>query len=263
MAKSKKEKYIKKVGITGIGDDYTVYEISIRERILGYLIGFFAGAAAAHIMFGNYFSSLIIGLIIGFFAIPILRTYLFNRQKKTILLQFRDLLDSLSNSFSAGKNTPDAFSDALNDMKLSYGDDAIISKEVSIIISGLHSNFTIEDMLKDMSLRCGLQDINSFADTFSVCNRLGGNLKKVVSETRDIISDKIEIEMEIQTTITSNKNEMNVMALMPFVIVLMMGLLGEESITANTPLNIIVKFFAIALFVVAYVIGRRITNIKL
>lgn len=263
MAKSKKERYIKKTGITGIGDDYNIYELSIQERIIGYMIGLLAGAAATQIMFGTYIASLIIGIIIGFFAVPIVRSILFNRQKQTILLQFRDLLDSLTNSFSAGKNTPDAFTDALNDMKLSYGDEAIISKEISIIISGLHSNFTIEDLLKDMSTRCGIQDINSFADTFSVCNRLGGNLKKVVSETRDIISDKIEIEMEIQTTITSNKNEMNVMAVMPFVIVLMMGLLGEDSITANTPLNIIVKLFAIGLFVIAYMIGRRITNIKL
>lgn len=95
------------------------------------------------------------------------------------------MLDSLSNSFSAGKNTPDAFTDAYSDLKLAYGEQAPIVKEMAIIVSGLHNNFVIEDLLRDMSARCGIDDINSFAETFAVCNRLGGNLKKVVVDSRD------------------------------------------------------------------------------
>ena len=110
--------------------------------------------------------------------------------------------------------------------------------------------------------RCGIDDINSFAETFAVCNRLGGNLKKVVVDSRDIISDKIEIEMEIQTTVAANKNEINIMCVMPFVIIAMMGTLGQASITANTPLNVLVKLIAIFMFVIAYKLGRKITDIK-
>lgn len=263
MAKKTKEKYVKKVGITGAGDDYNIYQLSVKENVIGYLIGVLLGTAATQIMFGQIIVSIFLGIVIGFFAIPVINNILLNRQRKTIIMQFRDLLDSLTNSFSAGKNTPDAFADSLNDIKMAYGEDAIMSKEISIILSGLHSNFNIEDLLRDLALRCGLQDIKSFADTFAVCNRLGGNLKRVVSETRDIMSDKIEIEMQIQTTITSNKSELNVMAVMPFVIILMMGLLGQDSITANTPQNIIVKIFATALFIAAYLMGKRITDIKI
>lgn len=66
------------------------------------------------------------------------------------------MLDSLSNSFSAGKNTPDAFTDAYSDLKLAYGEQAPIVKEMAIIVSGLHNNFVIEDLLRDMSARCGI-----------------------------------------------------------------------------------------------------------
>ena len=132
----------------------------------------------------------------------------------------------------------------------------------AIIVSGLHNNFVIEDLLRDMSARCGIDDINSFAETFAVCNRLGGNLKKVVVDSRDIISDKIEIEMEIQTTVAANKNEINIMCVMPFVSIAMMGTMGQASITANTPLNVLVKLIAIFMFVIAYKLGRKITDIK-
>lgn len=258
----KKEKYVEKVGITGTGKDYNIYKMSIREKVTGFLIGFALGAAGMQIMFGVFAASIILGAVIGILTVPVYKKHLHKKQRGQILSQFRDLLDSLSNSFSAGKNTPDSFSDALNDMKMAYGKTAPITREVDIIVTGLQSNFTIEDLLKDMALRCGLDDIKSFADTFSVCNRLGGNLKKVVSESRDIINSKIEIEMEIQTIISSNKNEMNIMAVMPFIIVSMMGMLGQASITANTPLNVIVKLLAIGLFVFAYVIGRKMTEIQ-
>ena len=258
----KKEKYIPLVGITGVGEDYNIYILSPVERITGFLTGLAAGFLAAHIMFGVFVASLIIGVAVGFFAVPVYRGYLQEKRKRSILMQFRDVLDSLSNSFSSGKNTLDAFSDAYNDLKMSYGEKVPMVKELSIVMNGLHNNFVIEDLLRDMSARCGIDDINSFAETYAVCNRLGGNLKKIVSESRDIINDKIEIEMEIQTTIASNKNEINIMCVMPFVIILMMGMLGEASITANTPINVVVKVIAIIMFVVAYMIGKKITDIK-
>lgn len=217
MGKSKKkEKYVPLTGLTGIGEDYNIYIMDPREKIIGYLIGFVAGFLAAQIMFGVVIASIVIGAAVGFYAIPVYRRYLQERRRKAILLQFRDMLDSLSNSFSAGKNTPDAFTDAYSDLKLAYGEQAPIVKEMAIIVSGLHNNFVIEDLLRDMSARCGIDDINSFAETFAVCNRLGGNLKKVVVDSRDIISDKIEIEMEIQTTVAANKNEINIMCVMEY-----------------------------------------------
>ena len=79
---------------------------------------------------------------------------------------------------------------------------------------------------------------------------------------KNIISDKIEIEMEIQTTVASNRNEINIMSVMPFVIIAMMGTLGQSAITANTPVNIAVKSIALIMFVIAYVLGRKITDIK-
>lgn len=60
----------------------------------------------------------------------------------------------------------------------------------------------------------------------------------------------------------ANKNEINIMCVMPFVIIAMMGTLGQASITANTPLNVLVKLIAIFMFVIAYKLGRKITDIK-
>lgn len=245
-----------------IGCDYNTYNLSMTETITGFVVGMIAGALAVFVMFGQIVVSVVAGLAIGVVAVSVYKKYLLNKRKKAILLQFRDMLDSLSNSFSAGKNTVGAFTDAYADLKMTYGEKAPIVNELTIILKGLYNNFTIEDLLKSMARRCGLEDINNFAETFAVCNRMGGNLKRIVSESKDIINDKIEIEMEIQATVASNKNEINILCVMPFVIISLMKLMGVDTATGNTPLNVTVKIIAIVIFVAAYILGRKIADIR-
>ena len=95
----------------------------------------------------------------------------------------------------------------------------------------------IDDMLSNSALRSHLDDIESFATIFEVTNRYGGNLKKVVGETRQIINEKIETEMEIRTLLAANKNDLNIMILMPVVLMLMLGGMGDMSIVQNTPVT--------------------------
>ena len=115
----------------------------------------------------------------------------------------------------------------------------------------------------DFAERSGLEDVRSFADVFEVCNRKGGNLKKIVTQTRDIISEKMEIEMEIDTLLAGNKNELNIMMVMPLIIVFMLNGLGTGTVNANTFQNIALKLFCIALFGVAYYLGKKLTDIKI
>ena len=83
----------------------------------------------------------------------------------------------------------------------------------------------------DLGDRSGLEDITNFSDVFEVSNRLGGNLKQVVSESYDMIRDKIDIELEINTIVASGRNELNIMAALPFLVVLMMKATSDSTAT--------------------------------
>ena len=48
-------------------------------------------------------------------------------------------------------------------------------------------------------------------------------MRRVVGETREINNDKIETELEIQTLLTANKNDLNIMIVMPVLIMLMIN----------------------------------------
>lgn len=259
----KKQKQTENKEIVNRGKDYRVYTMTKTDWTIARGIGFGIGFIVSWIFFSNFVFALICGVAGMLISPKFYRNY---KQKKEIDFlrdQFKDLLDSLSTSYSAGKNTVSAFEESLKDMIAIYGENAYIVKEVEAINGGLKNNINIETLLLDFAERSGLEDVRSFADVFEVCNRKGGNLKKIVTQTRDIISEKMEIEMEIDTLLAGNKNELNIMMVMPLIIVFMLNGLGTGTVNANTFRNIALKLFCIALFGVAYYLGKKLTDIKI
>jgi tight adherence protein B len=243
--------------------DYSHYHLNRNEKIAGFTIGFGVAFLPLFVFFQSIIVNGMFGIFFGFFSLPLYQNHLLRKQSKSLLIQFTDLLDSLSNSYTVGRNTMGAFKDAFNDLKNQYGDGALIVYEVKTILMGLENNFTIEELLTNFAERSHLDDVKSFVNTFIVCNRSGGNLKKIVMDSRSIISDKVEIQMDIETKIIEKKNELNIMLVMPIIIVAMLGTLGSESITNNSPINIFVKIIAIIIFIIAYLIGKKIIDIKI
>lgn len=250
-------------GLMNVGKDYHNYRMTATDRLISFALGFLVGAIVSWAFFSNLIFAAVCGLVCAAFAPNIYRKYRRDRVIESLREQFRDLLDSLSASYSAGKNTTSAFQSSEKDMISIYGEDADIVEEIRIINGGLKNNVNIEALLSDFAQRSGIEDIQSFADVFEVCNRQGGNLKRIVMETRDIINDKIEIEMEIGTMLAGNKNELNIMIVMPVIVVLMLNGFGSGTANANTLSNIVLKVGCIALFGIAYFLGKKLTDIKI
>lgn len=262
--KVKKEKpvYTPIPGIMGIGEDYHVYDMTMMDRMTAVGIGLLAGVAVGYVFFNSWLAAAAVSVIAAIYLQKPWQEYLKKKRLKKLLLEFKDLLETLTASYSAGQTTSKAFSDAMNEMSDLFGEGADIVNELKMINVGLQHNYNIEDLLLNFAQRSGLDDVDSFANVFEVCNRKGGNLKQIVGETRSVINDKIEIEMEIQTMVAASKNELNIMMVMPFIIMLTMRGLGD-SMTGNSIVNIIVKFVALGIFVAAYVVGIRLVDIKL
>lgn len=260
--RKQKEVYVPIPGVMGIGEDYHVYHMTRMDRLTACGLGVVLGVAVGYVFFNSCVAAAVIAVVAGIYLQEPFREYLKKKRLKKLLLEFKDLLETLTASYSAGQTTTKAFSDALNEMSDLFGEDADIVTELKMINVGLQHNYNIEDLLLNFAQRSGLDDVDSFANVFEVCNRKGGNLKQIVGETRNVINDKIEIEMEIQTMVAASKNELNIMMVMPFIIMLTMRGLGD-SMTGNSLVNIIVKLIALGIFAAAYVIGSKLIEIKL
>lgn len=262
--KKKKEIYVPKKGLTGKGTDYHIYTVSGRERITAFLIGLAGTSVVVYLFFKSLFWGILMGIAVGIYIQKYNASYLCEKRRKMLLMQFRDMLEALASSYSSGKNTNGAFEDAYGDMVQIYGETADIVQELRIILMGIGSNINIENLLADFADRSGLEDIKSFADVFEVSVKQGANVKDIISATRDIINDKIEIELEIGTLLSGNKNELNIMMVMPLIIIVSMEGLGSGmTAVGNTPLNILIKIVSIGMFATAYLLGKKITTIKI
>lgn len=244
--------------------DYDVYNMNTKEKAMGFSIGFVLGYFVFSIFFDVFILSIIAGFASGYIGIIVYRNILCNNRKNALLLQFRDMLEALNTSVGTGKNIPDAFLDCLTDMRNQFDEESYIVSELTRILSGYNNNVPMEIMVADFAKRSHCEDIESFSDVFTVALRKGGNMKSVISETKDVIAGKIAMQMEISSLIAGKKNELNIMIIMPFIVVLLVnGMMTTSSDPKTVIVTFIVKVIALCMFIFAYWLGRKFMKIEI
>ena len=202
--------------------NYKVYYMKPTEKILTFAIAFIVGALVGYLFYGGigkdeygqatlitYILNILIpattGIVTGFVYLPLRVESIVEKRKKELAKQFRDMLDGLTTSLGAGKNVNDSFFSVYEDLKVQYDEDAYILKELEVIQYGILNNIPIEEVLEDFGIRSANEDINSFARVFKISYRKGGNFKDIIRNTHNVLSDKMEINEDIETIISSNK----------------------------------------------------------
>lgn len=261
--------------------NYRVYHMSKLEKVLYFLLAFAVGAAVGYLFYGGIGKNeygdpttttrvldilipTIVGGIAGYLYVPMRNKAIVAKRKTELGRQFRDMLDALTTSLGAGKNVNDSFISVYDDLKVQYDGDAFILKELEVLIAGIHNNVPIEDVLEDFGKRSDNDDVLSFANVFRVSYRKGGNIKDVIRNTHEILSDKMEIAEDIETMVTSNKTEQSIMIFMPIALIGVIKMMSPE-FAANfvSPTGIISTTISIVVFVVAYFIGKAVLDIKI
>lgn len=260
--------------------NYKVYYMSMTEKVLYFILAFVLGAAVGYLFYGGIGKDefgrpttltwilditipCAIGIAAGIAFLPIRTQQIIDKKRRALNTQFRDMLEALNTSLGAGKNVMDSFIAVYDDLKVQYDEGADILQELEVILSGMSNNVDIEDLLLDFGIRSGLEDIYSFANVFQICYRKGGNIKDTIRNTHDILSDKMAITEDIETIVTANKTEQNIMIVMPIGLIGMIKMMSPE-FAANfvTPAGIIATTIGVALFVGSYYIGKIVLDIK-
>ena len=260
--------------------NYKAYYMSKLEKVLTFLAAFIVGGAVGYLFYGGmakdingeptkltYILNVIVvaitGTIAGKLYLPMRVKSIINKRYLNLRLQFRELLDALTTSLGSGKNVTDSFKSAYDDMQMLYSEDAYIVQELKVILSGIANNIQIEVLLQDFGARSNIDDIMSFANVFETCYRKGGNIKEIIQSTHQIINDKMEVELEIQTIITSSATEQKIMTVMPVALIAMIKMMSPE-FASNfvSPIGIISSTIALVMIVASYFIGKKIMDIK-
>lgn len=245
--------------------DYTVSPSGFFDHILALVIGFAAGFAVLFIFYKIWILSIIGGVVFGVINIFVAAQSAITKRKKKLRIQFYDLLEAMSVAMRAGNPVIKALESAREDLSLIYSEDSDIITELKIMIGRFNNAVPLSEIFSDLAKRSGLEDIASFASIYSTIEGKSSRANEIVRETQQIISDKMEIEMEIDTMMTAAKSEVNIMLFMPLIILGVIGYAGAGFMDAiyTTAAGRIVSTGGLIVFIVSYIMARKFSSIKL
>jgi tight adherence protein B len=199
--------------------DYRTYKLTGREWIIYGGQGLAIAATIAYVCY----RSVLAGLIFAPLAViwpMVMRKELAARRYRQLEQEFREGIMTLSSAIAAGYSPENAMKEAESELRLMYGDDAMIVREFEMINLQVSMNIPLEKAWESFALRSGNSDIENFAGVIRIAKRSGGDFKRIISHTADIIGDKLSIKEEI-TTMTSGKQfEQKIMELIPVLIII-------------------------------------------
>jgi tight adherence protein B len=243
---------------------YTVYELTLLQKILAISVGSLLLFGVGYLFYHQWILSVLL-MPGGMYAPRILRAYLLQRRRNTLNLQFKQTLFSLSSSLSAGRSVENAFREAVQDLCMldPEGSSDMIS-ELNIICARMEFGQPVEEALRDFSKRAGMEDIERFADVFSVCKRTGGDLVEVVRRTSTIIGEKLDIQQDISVSIAQKKFEAKALLISPLIMVMFMSLTaGDYMQPMYTGAGIVISTLALMALFLCYLWTTKIMDIPL
>ncbi|MCM3739536.1 type II secretion system F family protein [Oceanobacillus luteolus] len=266
----KRERSIQAIRMRTLGGntliDYATYELSFGEKVKYTLMAGAVLFGIAYLFYDNFIVSSIVGLL-GVFYPRMKKKSLNEKRKNELLLQFKEAISALSSSLAAGQSIENAFRDALKDLKLLYpNDDIHIIKEFNLINRRIENGETVERAIDDFAKRSDIEDIINFSNVFITCKRTGGDLVRVIKQTSDILSDKIEIQQEIRILVSQKKFESKIMAIAPIGIILMLRVSSPEFVAPLFDLGTpgpVVMTVALIFIVLSLFISQKIMDIKI
>lgn len=244
--------------------DYSVYIFSIKEKLILFIQWLTICGILAFFFYRSLIAFVILMLFYPFF-IRWRREAFKKKRRWELTLGFKEVVETVAGNLQAGNSVENAFRHAYGDLRTLYGEDADIIKELQVIGRGLDSNLVLEGLLLDLGKRSEVSDIMDFADIFAAAKRTGGNLKEIISDTAQTISEKIDMKRELRILISEKQFEQKIMSVIPFFILAYIGLTSPgyfDSLYGNLS-GIAIMSGCLAAYVAAIIWGMKITAIEI
>jgi len=238
---------------------------TITDYIFAFVIGVSAGFLVFFIFYKMFVLAIFGGVVIGVVNIIVSSHTAIIKRVFRLRIQFYDMLEAMAVAMRAGNPMLKSLISAREDLTLIYPQDSDIITELDIIIGRFNNAVPLSESFSDLALRSGLDDIAGFATIYATIEGKSGRADEIIRETQQIIADKMEIEMEIDTMMTAAKTEVNIMLFMPLVILGVIGWAGAGFMDAiyTTAAGRIVSTGGLLIFALSFVLARKYSNIKL
>lgn len=245
-------------------EDYRKYKLNKKEKLFFFLVGY----GVLFFMSYLFYKSLFLSFLVGFAAVIFKKQcceYMNSRRKREIIMEFKDLLYSLSASIATGRYITEALIDSETSIKMIYGENCIMYKELVWMNRQINENHIAEEnALMDFAQRSGIEDIRNFVEIYTICKCTGGNLQSVIASTSDTIMEKIKLQQEIKNMMLEKQFEGRIVGVIPIAIILFLNIASPSYLAPlyETFIGRIVMTVCLVGFIGAIVWMIRLTEDK-
>lgn len=243
--------------------EYSKYYFKRRELLLYLAEGMGIICFLSYIFYRSIWGMVIL-LPFLYFYLRERRIRLCEKRKRELSLHFKEAMQVVASSLQAGYSVENAFIEIYHDSQLLFSEDSFIVKELKDIAVGIENNIVLEKLLFDLAERSEIEDIQSFCEIFQIAKRSGGDLKSIILLTVHKISEKIEVDREIQTILSAKQYEQTIMNIVPFLIILYIDItsLGYFQPLYHNAVGMIIMSICLAAYCIAYRLAQKIIRIE-
>lgn len=243
---------------------YDSYRLSGGEKVIFLSGGYILIFMLCLLFYRSFLLAFASGALI-FFLIPFYEAYKGDQKRALLLLQFKDLLYSLSSSMATGRQMGQALEEGLETLNYLYDEETPMVQELLFMVRAMKENRESEEkILLDFARRSGVDDIRNFVDVYLTCRETGGDREKVITNATDIIVEKMSIQREIRALTAQKQLEGKIITLMPIGVVLGLNVFYPDylQVMYETFAGRIIMTLALAGIGLAYYMTQKLSNIE-
>lgn len=181
-----------------------------------------------------------------------------------MLLEFKEAITILSSLLCAGYSLENSVKEAVTELTVLYGKEALIVKEFEYIDKKQSMNIPVEVLFYEFGRRSGIEDIKNFSNIIKIAKRSGGQLVYIINYTVNILSEKIRIKEEIATITASKRFEQRIMNIFPIIIILYINISSPDffKVMYSTILGRFIMSIILCLYAFSIKLSEKILDIE-
>lgn len=210
----------------------------------------------------------VFGMVLFIILFPVVikrrKSRMCEKQKEELLMQFKDAMQSVTMALQAGYSMENAWKESERELAGLHGEEALFVQELRRINAAVGVNQPIERLLYEFAQRSDCEDIQNFSEVFLFAKRSGGDFCKIMQTTVRHISEKTEVESEIQTILSAKKMEQRIMNVIPVGLLLYLNVTAPDFLVGlyGNLAGRAIMTAALLVYVAAVRISEKIMQIK-
>ena len=188
------------------------------------------------------------------------------RQTKNdhLAVAFKDGIQIIKSLLQTGYSIENAVRGSLAEMEMIYGKKNPAYKGFLKISNQLSLNVSIEEAFENFAIESKVEEISFFSEVLRYAKRSGGNLISIISNTTEIIADRIDVKREIRTITAARKYEQGIMNIVPLGIIMYMRVssIGMMDKLYGNPIGIMIMSICLGIYAAAIILAGKISNIQ-